>query len=342
MIRRTRALAATLLVTALVATSACSNSDDGDTGNDAGKPQDKVTYQTAFGATGRDAFAWVAKEKGYFKEAGLDVNIQLGAAVGENLKALAAGKAQFVAGDLIGAWIMMGKGTYKDFKAVAAIHQQTLVSIISLEGNGIASPKDLAGQKIGAAANSVNQLLFPAYAKLAGIDPKTVTWANVQPPQIPGLLASGQVKAVSTFLIGKGGIEKAANGKKAVIMPYSDYLSDLFGNGIFASNETLKNKPDLVKRFRSAMLKALQYTIEHPDEAAAILHKAQPAAAVPAAKGEIVLMTPYVKSTTSGAPIGSMDEQRVARAIAIIQGSGLIPNPLSPKDVVDFSFAAQS
>lgn len=50
------------------------------------KQLDKVTYLTAFGAVGRDAFAWVAQEKGYFKESGLDVTIQLGAATGENLK----------------------------------------------------------------------------------------------------------------------------------------------------------------------------------------------------------------------------------------------------------------
>lgn len=339
MIRRTRALAATLLATALIATG-CTGSDDDK--KDAGANLEKVTYLTAFGAAGRDAFAWVAKEKGFFKEAGIDADIQLGAATGENVKALTGGKAQFANLDLIGAWILAGTGKASDFKTIAAIHQQSLVSIITLEGSGITSPKDLNGKKIGAATASVNQLLFPAYAKLAGIDEKTVTWQNGQPAQVPQMLASNQVPAVSTFLIGAGGIEKAAGGKKAVVLPYSDYLTDLFGNGIITTADIAKNKPDLAKRFREAALKGLQYTIDHPDEAAEILNKAQPATAVAAAKGEITLMTPYVTAGAAGAPLGTLDQQRVARAIATLQGVGLINPGLTPETIVDFNLTPKA
>nr|BFE66677.1 ABC transporter substrate-binding protein [Dactylosporangium thailandense] len=305
----------------------------------AGKPADKVTYLTAFGAVGRDAFAWVAQDKGYFKEAGLDVTIQLGAATGENLKGLASGQAQFANLDLIGAWILAGKGDYKDFRTIAAIHQQTLVSIIALEGSGISAPKDLEGKKLGAATGSVNQLLFPGYAKLAGIDPSKIQWVNAQPAQLPALLAGGQVQALSTFLIGSKGIEKAAGGKKAVVLPYSKYLGDLYGNGIITTAKIAKDSPDLARRFRDACLKALKYTIEHPDEAAQILKKAQPAADVTAAVGEITLMTPYV---SSGSAIGVMEQERVARAIATLQAAELIPAGLTPDAVVDFSLTPKA
>ncbi|MGI5212027.1 ABC transporter substrate-binding protein [Plantactinospora sp. CA-290183] len=341
MFRRTRVLAAGLLATVLITASGCTGSDDGE-GDAAGGTADKVTYLTTFGASGRDAFAFVAKEKGYFKEAGIDVDIQLGSATGENVKALTAGKAQFANLDLIGAWILAGTNAeYKDkFKTIAAVHQQSLVAIFALEGSGITSPRDLAGKKIGAAANSVNQLLFPAYAQLAGVDNKTVQWINGTPQQVPGLLASGQVDAVSTFLISRSGIEKAA-GKKTVLLPYNDYLSDLFGNGIAATTSVVNDNPDLCKRFREALMKGLQYTIEHPDEAAEILFKAQPAANVAAAKGEITSMTPYV-APAGGAPIGSMDEQRVAKALAIMQGSGLVKEPLTPESVVAFDLTPKA
>jgi NitT/TauT family transport system substrate-binding protein len=337
-------LVAGLLATVLIGVSGCSDSGDGDTKKSAtdGKPLDKVTYLTAFGAAGRDAFAFVAQEKGYFKEAGIDVDIQLGKASGENVKQVVAGQAQFSNLDLVGGWILEGTNPeYKDkFRAIAAVHQQSLVAIITLEGSGITSPKDLAKKKIGAATASVNQLLFPAYAKIAGFDPNSVTWVNTQPAQVGSLLASGQVDAVSTFLIGKAGIEKAA-GKKAVVLPYNQYLSDLFGNGIIASNKILTENPDLSKRMRDALLKGLQYTVDHPDEAADILHKAQPATAIAAAKGEITSMTPYVPAP-SGAPLGSMDKARVAKALAILQGSGLIKTALTPEAVVDFDITPKA
>ncbi|MEU7873683.1 ABC transporter substrate-binding protein [Dactylosporangium sp. NPDC049140] len=338
--RRYRTLLISALAVVLVGAGGCSSKADPQPAAAGGdKPADKVTYLTAFGAVGRDAFAWVAQDKGYFKEAGLDVTIQLGAATGENLKGLAAGQAQFANLDLIGAWILAGKGDYKDFRTIAAIHQQTLVSIIALDGAGITAPKDLEGKKLGAATGSVNQLLFPGYAKLAGIDPTKIQWVNAQPAQLPALLAGGQVQALSTFLIGSKGIEKAAGGKKTVVLPYSKYLGDLYGNGIITTSKIAKENPDLARRFRDASLKALKYTIEHPDEAAQILKKAQPAADVTAAVGEITLMTPYV---TSGSGIGVMEQERVARAIATLQGSGLIPAGLTPDAVVDFSLTPKA
>jgi NitT/TauT family transport system substrate-binding protein len=332
MLKHLRAIALVVVAATVVSTAACSA--DEPTTNTGTKEPDKVTYLTAFGAVGRDAFAWVAQEKGFFKEANVDVTIQLGAAVDSNLTALAAGQAQFATLDFTGAVIQAGKGKFTDFRAIAAIHQQTLVSIIGLEGGSVTQPKDLEGKKIGAATGSVNQLLFPAYAQLAGIDEKKVTFVNVAPPQLTALLVSSQVDALSTFLIGRGGIEKAA-GKKAIIMPYSDYLSDLFGNAMVTTAALAKDNPDLVKRFASAMLKALQWTIDNPEEAAQILKNANPAADLAAATGEIKLMSPYVKPT-GNAPIGYLDQQRVAKAIAILQGAGLMPAGLAPEAVVAF------
>ncbi|MBT8224715.1 MAG: ABC transporter substrate-binding protein [Dactylosporangium sp.] len=338
MSRRYRAVAAALLAgTLAVVASGCSGSGD-ENDSDSASP-DKITYVTGFGAYGRDAFAWVAEEKGYFREANLDVTIELGAGTGKNLQALAADKADFVAIDSVGGWITAGQGDFTDFRSILALHQQNLVSIITLEGSDITNPKDLEGKKIAAATNSVNQLLFPAYAKLAGIDESKVEWVNAKPTALGGLLASGQVDALSTFLIGQKGIEKAAAGKKTVVLPYSTYLSDLYGNGVMATTKTLEEKPDMTKRFRDAMLKGLKYSIEHPQESAETLHKAQPAADVTAALGEITLMTPHVGT---GATIGTLDKQRVARGIATLQGIGLIGTSLAPEDVVDFDLAPKA
>src|SRR5687768_5122606 len=100
-----------VVLAAVLFLSGCAGSTE------SGSNTDKVTYVTAFGAVGRDAFAWVALEKGYFREAGLDVTIQLGAATTENVKVLAAGRAQFANIDLTGLWILAGKGQFRDVRA---------------------------------------------------------------------------------------------------------------------------------------------------------------------------------------------------------------------------------
>jgi NitT/TauT family transport system substrate-binding protein len=334
---RSRIIAMIMATVACAALNGCGGSDD-----KPGTSLDHVTYLTAFGAAGRDAFVWVAEEKGYLRSAGIDVRIQLGKATGENLKALSSGQAQFANLDLTGAMITAfarQNSGFKDVRAVLGVHQHTLVSIMSEEGSGITSPKNLEGKTIAAAANSVNQLLFPGYAKLAGVDASKVKWVAVQPVQLGNSLASGKVDALSTFLIGRPTIEKAtlqAHKKKVVVLPYSEYLPDLFGNAVIAPADLIKSKPDLVERFRGAMLKALEYTIAHPDEAGALLHAKQPATAADAATGEIKLMTPSVTATDSGSAIGVIDRARMARAIAGLQKLGLIRPGVTPEDVVDF------
>ena len=334
MIRRSRALVATLLV-AVVGVSACTGSGDADSGPSAGKT-DKVTYVTAFGAVGRDSFIWLAKEKGYFKDAGIDIQIQKGAGNVQNLTLIKSDQAQFAALDFTGAVIQSGLGKFTEWRAVAAIHQQTLVSIMTTKDTGITAPADLAGKTVATGSGSVSELLFPAYASLAGLDPKKVTLQGAQPTALNGLMAKRKVDALSTFLLSQKALETASK-KEVVVLPYSTYLSDLFGNAIITKPGLIAGNRDLVKRFTDAAMKGLQYAVDHPEEAATILNKAEPTAAVPAAVGELKAMKPYV-APPGGAPLGHIDEQRVARGIAVLQGAGLVPPGLAPDKVVDFSF----
>lgn len=336
MIKRSRVLAAALLATALATTSGCSSSDDGA----APKEVDKVAYITAFGAVGRDAFAWVAKEKGYFAEVGIDVEIKEGAGNQPNLTALKSGQVQFAALDFTGAVIQAGKGEFTDWRAIAAVHQQTLISVMTTKDTGITNPKDLAGKTMATAAGSVTELLFPAYAGLAGLDPKSVKIQGAQTTALNGLMASRQVDALGTFLLSRGALATASK-KEVVILPYSDYLRDLFGNAIITTPALIEQNPDLVRRFTGAILKGLKYSIDNPEEAATILNKVKPTYTVAAGKGEIEAMKPYVPAP-SGAPIGSMDEARVARSVAVLQASDLIPSGLTPEKIVDFSFVPKA
>jgi NitT/TauT family transport system substrate-binding protein len=342
MMRPTRALAAVLLAGVVALAGACSSSDSKhSSGSGSGsKATDKVSYVTAFGAVGRDAFIWVAKEKGYFADAGIDIDIQKGAAANANLEALKSGHAQFASLDFTGAELQAGLGKYTDWRAVAALHQQTLVSIMTTNDTGITRPTDLKGKTVGMATGSVNQLLFPAYAKLAGLDPSTVTIKSVPTTALNTLMAQRKVDALSAFLLSQKALATVSK-KQVVVMPYSQYLSDLFGNAIITTPAFIATKRDLVQRFVNAALKGLQYTIDHPEEAATILNQAEPSSAIPAAVGEITAMKPYV-APANGAPIGRFDQARVERGIVALQGAGLMSAGLTPDKVVDFSFIGAS
>jgi NitT/TauT family transport system substrate-binding protein len=173
---------------------------------------------------------------------------------------------------------------------------------------------------------------------LAGVNPAGIKWITMPAQQMPQGLAAGTIDAATQFVVGKGFVESVAKGKKAVVMPYSDYLVDLYGNGLGVTTKDAKADPDRVRRFNEAMLKGLAYGVENPMEAGQIYAKYQKAQPPKAAGGEMALMAPYAKSSATGTAVGALDPNRVARNIAILQGAGAIPSAFEPKDVVSFDF----
>jgi NitT/TauT family transport system substrate-binding protein len=343
----TRTIVAAALATTLAAAAGCSGDDPEDSGSSGGTQSlEKITYLTSFGEFGRDAYAYVAKEKGYFKDAGFDVEIKAGGGTLANLQQVIGGKAQFTPLDLTGLLLAAGgsggKPPVTGFTAVAGIQQRTMAAIISLEGNNIATAKDLEGKTLADSPASVVRNLFPTYAKLAGIDYTKVKWQNGTPQTLMGTLASGGADGIGQFVVGKPTVETIAKGKKAVVLPYSDYLQDLYGNVLVAPEQYTKGNPEKVKKFTAALLKGLEDSITNPAEAGEILKKYVSTANPQAAAAELTLMGPFVRSEASGVPVGALDSQRVARSIAILQGSGQIGPGLTPEKVIDFSLVPQA
>jgi NitT/TauT family transport system substrate-binding protein len=345
--RFTRTFVAAALAATLVAAAGCSDDShsSGSSGSGGSQSLEKVTYLTSFGNFGRDAYAYVAKEKGYFKDAGFDVTIKPGGGTFENLKAIVGGQAQFTPLDLTG--LLLAAGAKKDpvtgFTTVAAVQQRTMAAIISLEGNGITTPKDLEGKTLADSPSSVVRNLFPTYAKLAKIDESKVTWQNGTPQTLMGTLISGKVAGIGQFVVGKPTVEGLTQGKKkAVVLPYSDVMEDLYGNVLVTSSKYAQDSPDKVKKFSDALLKALQDSINNPTEGAEDLAKNVPNTNKASAAAELTLMGPFVKSAASGVPVGALDSQRIARSIALLQASGQIVPGVTPEKVVDFDLVPKA
>lgn len=342
--RTSRLLGVALAGTALVLAAGCTSSDKKDSASTKTAALEKVTYLTGAGVAGREAYIYVAMDKGYFKDAGLEVEVKPGNGTLQNLQVLQAGQADFAIVDITAALIEYGKAgsKLKDFTVVSAIQQRNLSCIMALDGSGIAGPKDLAGKKIAYIPGGVVKTLFGTYASLAGVDGSKINWVSMPVTQMPANLASGSIDAATQFVVGRPGVEAAAKGKKAVVLPFSDYLTDLYGNGLAVTKKAVADNPDKVKRFNDAMLKGLQFAVDNPAEAGKIYAKYQKLQPEVVAAAENTLMVPYVKSSAGGASVGALDAQRVARNIAIIQGANVIPAAIKPEDVVSFNFAPKA
>lgn len=340
--RLRRSVIALVTVLGLALVSACNNGDNNDKAADSGLT--KVSYLTSFNTFGREAYAYVALDKGYFKDAGFDVTINPGSGTVDVMKLVAGGQADYGIGDFTGAVITLGKQKLP-VTTVGMIHQRSLAGIMTLDGYGISKPQDLVGKQIGDQPGSTNTVMFPVYAKAVGIDPNSVKFIPSPPPALPNLLATKKVDGIGQFVVGKPLIEKAdPQHRKAVTLPYGDKLPDLYGNAIITRSDLAKDHPDQVKKFTGALLKGLQDTVDDPAGSAAILKKYVPNTDLAVATQELNIMKDYTKPSDFKGPLGEVDVDRVNTIIKLLEAAKAIQQPgsVTPDDVVTVSLAPKA
>jgi NitT/TauT family transport system substrate-binding protein len=176
--------------------------------------------------------------------------------------------------------------------------------------------------------------LFPAYARLAGIDPARTAWVAATPQSVGKELAAGRVAGVGDTVVGRWAVEAATHGRTAVVLAYSDQLQDLYGDALVTSAAYAQAEPGSARKFAAALLRGLADAIDDPAAAGVIMHKYVPAVGAQAAAAEMALLAPYVRSSAEGLPVGALDANRVARGIALLQGAGQIGPGLTPDQVM--------
>jgi len=280
----------------------------------------KITYLTNFGVFGRDAYAWLGQTAGHFADHGLEVEIQPGTGTEGNLAALIGGTADFAAIDLAGAAMVHGAiDGATGYVAIAAIHQLPLATVMG-RASDIQRPADLAGAKIGITPGAITELLLDPWADLAGVDPHSFERVPMGGPDLIPALVTRDVDAICQFIPGLPTVENAV-GEDIIVFPYSDYIDDLYGVGLFTRADLAAENPDLCIRARDAFVAALTHALDDPAAAGAALEAAVPETSAEGAAAELEVMAPYCRTT--GVPVGALDEVRMSQHLALLEALGL-------------------
>src|SRR3954467_10538389 len=131
--RLRRSVIAVMAVLGLALVSACNGDDKG---GQADNGLQKVSYLTSFNTFGREAYAYVALDKGYFKDAGFDVKISPGSGTVDVMKLVAGGQADYGIGDFTAIAITLAKQKLP-VTTVGMVHQRSMAGLMTLEGYGI-------------------------------------------------------------------------------------------------------------------------------------------------------------------------------------------------------------
>ena len=269
----------------------------------------------------------LAQDKGYYREAGLDVAIISGKGSGSTAQLVASKATQFGFADGFVVGNSVSKGMA--IKSVGSIYRRNPAAAVVLADSGIKVPKDLEGKSIAMTAGSAQFQQWPAFAKGAGIDASKIEVVNIDPAGVGPALITGRVPAIGGFAQGYVPAIEIRGKKEVRIFWFADYGVTVVSNGIIVHQDLLKSDPELVRAFVTPTIKGFLYGRQNPDEAAATVKRYLETVdlAITRREAELSWKT-WVTPNTKGKPLGWASEADWNETIKVLKQYGGVTAPL--------------
>jgi len=205
---------------------------------------------------------YVAVEKGYFRQAGIEVEFDYSFET-DAMALVGADELQFAV--VSGEQVLLARTQGLPVIYVAAWYQQYPVAVISKAEQGIHSPADLKGKRIGLPGlYGANYIGLEALLYSVGLSDEDVTLDSIGYNQVEAL-AADQEQAVSVYTANEP-VQLRAQGYDLNEIRVADYVQ-LASNGLITNEKTLKENPKLVQSMVQALLSGMVDCIADPDEA---------------------------------------------------------------------------
>ncbi|HXH21379.1 MAG TPA: ABC transporter substrate-binding protein [Dehalococcoidia bacterium] len=253
------------------ALAACGDSSEEPAAAATGLPEiKKATFMAGFKAQANLPFvgAYVAKEKGFFAEQRLEVDIRH-AQSGEHLQLTLAGEVNVTTAN--GASVLKRNAQDLNLVSLALIGQRSELAFAVLESSPIRSVKDWEGKTFGYKGSVPAE--FPAITRANGVDPARINQVSVGFD--PRILSEGRVDILPVFFSNEPGV-LAAQGVRTRLFDPNDYGIESLGLTYASSAEQVSKDPDRLLRFLRAALYGIAYADRNRDEAIDIVMRYAP------------------------------------------------------------------
>jgi NitT/TauT family transport system substrate-binding protein len=271
---------ALLAAATLALTSCASGSSGGGTGGSTSSAapvkMTDVTLTLNFLAGAPNAGFMVAKEKGYYADAGLNVKIQEGQGSGTTASLVAGGNSQFGYADAPSAMAVTSQGG--DLQVIAPVLQTNGFSVMSLKDKKIKTIKDLKGKSVALQPGTAQASLFEAVLAVNGVDKSSVNIVNIDPSALVASLLQGSVDSITAGADNQG-VQLRQQGADLNEILYRDAGVPTVGLSMIVQPSYAKENPEVVKAFVAASLKGWDDARKDIPGAAATVVKQFPAGA---------------------------------------------------------------
>ncbi len=316
----------TILITLLIFTS-CSSPEE--------EELTQVTLMLDWVPNTNHTGIFVAEANGYFEDAGLDVRIiQPGEVYPE--AAVIGGSADF--GISFQEQVTLARADSVPIVSIAAVLQHNTSGFASLTELNVKSPKDFEGLRYGAYGNPFETPTLKVLMECAGGDFDKLEIVNTGYADPLALIAEKKTDLAWIFYAWQGFQAEQQGIDIDVVMmkDWFDCIPDYYTPVVIASEDTISNRPDVVRAFTGALSRGYEFAVQNPDEAADLL-----IAAVPELDPELVKASQNWISQYYQAEAPRWGEQKES----IWQGysdwmveNGILQNSISGKDAFTNEF----
>ena len=277
----------------------------------------KVVFALNWFAVGDHAAYWVALDRGYYKTRGLEVELQNSKGSGDSIAKVDSGRADVGLADAVVVIPRVAQGA--KIKVVGAVFDLTPLNIWTRKDTGISKPKDLEGKLLAAPAGDAQRQLFPAFAKLNGVDESKVKWLSIEPAAKFVALSEKRADAVPDYTTGQPFWEKAVGRDNLVRMPWSQFGFDTYSMSIMASDKTLNERPKVLRDFLAASYLGWRDVMQDPKAALEIFKKRVPDIDLALIEPNMMLGLELMKTERYAKNgLGWMERAKMCRTVEII------------------------
>jgi NitT/TauT family transport system substrate-binding protein len=211
---------------------------------------------------------YVAVEKGYFRQAGIELEFDYSFET-DGVALVGANNLQFAV--VSGEQVLLARAQGLPVVYVVTWYKDYPVAVAAKSKLGIRAPQDLAGKKIGLPGLfGASYIGLRALLNAGGLDEGDVTLDSIGFNQVEAL-ATDQDEAVVVYVANEP-VQLRAKGYDIDVMRVSDYVQ-LASNGMISNEVTLAENPDLVRRMVGAFLHGVADAVANPDDAYEISKK---------------------------------------------------------------------
>ncbi|MDW8119149.1 MAG: ABC transporter substrate-binding protein [Chloroflexota bacterium] len=266
---------------------------------------------------------FLAQEKGYFREEGLEVEIYTPADPSTVLQTVGAGKDDF--GISYQPDVLLARAQGVPVVSVAALVQHPLNSVMALRDSGIQRPRHLEGKKVGYPGIPLNVPLLKSMVEKDGGDFSKVELVNIGFDLVPAL-AGRRVDAIIGAYWVHESIVLEQQGFPVNILRVEQWgVPDFYELVLVTNEKTLAERPDLVKRFLRAVVKGYRDASQDLAGAVDTLAKASPQVDTKVEREGIRLLAPLWQDAPA---FGWQTAERWTTFATWMQTTGLLERPV--------------